>query len=129
MIRATRSMRPACLGAIFAAALAPVGLGQSRAQDGPTAIETAGRASLQVCRSWMVTRTCNEYGRVGVPVRIALGDQLYLEFGSNNKSLTFPVAAIRLAGDSCTLYAEPPDAETDQKKVDKLTVTPCRKAG
>jgi hypothetical protein len=100
------------------------------AQEAPSSVETPGRAVLQVCRSWFVTTTCNQYGHVDVPGRIAIGDRLYLEFGSNPKSMTFEVAAIRLAADgSCTLYTDAPAPDIDESKVDKLTIAACRKAG
>src|SRR5579871_1160845 len=99
----------------------------SLAQERLQAIETSGRAQLQVCRNWMVTRTCNDYSRVDVPRRISVGDQLWLEFGSNNKSMTFGVEAIHRHGDACTVYSEVPGPDTDETKVDKLTVQPCDK--
>ena len=99
------------------------------AAETPRAIETPGRAQLQVCRSWVMFRTCSDYSRVDIPGRVAVGDNLYLEFGSNNKSMSFTVAAIRLTDGVCTLYTAEPGADTDENEVDKLTVTPCKPAG
>jgi hypothetical protein len=101
----------------------------SLAQEALRAIDTPGLAQLQVCRSWMVMRSCNDYSRVEVPRRISVGDQLWLEFGSNNKSMTFGVEAIHRHGDACTLYSEVPGPDTDETTVDKLTVAPCGKPG
>ena len=103
--------------------------GSCLAQEAVQTIDTPGRAQLQVCRSWIVMRTCNDYSRVEVPQRIAVGDQLWLEFGSNNKSMTFAVVAIHRQGDACTLYDEVPGPDTDESKIDKLTVQPCGKSG
>ena len=97
----------------------------SLAQEAVQAIATPGLAELQVCRSWIVMRTCNAYHRVDVPQRIAVGDQLSLIFGSNNKTMIFEVAAIRRGGDACTLYTETPAPGIDENHVDKLTVAPC----
>jgi hypothetical protein len=111
-------------GIIFAGMAAP-----SHAQETLQAIATPGRARLQMCRSWVMYDSCNEYGRVGVPQQIKVGDQLFLEFGSNPKSMTFPVVLIRFAAGVCTLYSEPPGPNTDESRINKLTVTPCRKPG
>jgi len=115
--------------ALAAAALALASLvatpRPSLAQEAVQAIATPGLAELQVCRSWIVMRTCNAYHRVDVPPRIAVGDQLSLIFGSNNKTMIFEVAAIRRGGDACTLYTETPAPGIDENHVDKLTVAPC----
>jgi hypothetical protein len=91
------------------------------------AVTTPGRAKLQVCRSWVMYNSCNEYGRVTVPDRITVGDQLFLEFGSNPKSMTFPVARIHFVDGVCTLYTRGAQAEADEAKLDKLIVESCRK--
>jgi hypothetical protein len=101
----------------------------SQAQETPQAIETPGRAKLQLCRNWLMFNSCNEYGRVDVPTQIKVGDQLFLEFGSNTKSMTFTVALIRLVAGVCTLYSEPPGPDTDETQIDKLTVAPCTSPG
>jgi hypothetical protein len=109
---------------------AAVGCGAAGAlADELQAVATPGRAKLQVCRNWVMYNSCNEYGRVSVPDRIAVGDQLYLEFGSNPKSMTFPVARIRFVDGVCTLFARSETPESDERKLDKLTVETCRKQG
>jgi len=124
--RSARTGRPAAalagLGLIGLAASAP-------AQEALRAIDTPGRGALQVCRSWVMYDSCNQYGHVGVPSRIAVGDELFLEFGSNPKSMSFPVKLIRFANGVCTLYSEPPGPETDESKINKLTIASCRKPG
>jgi hypothetical protein len=122
-IRRARSVLVSLVG------LAAAGLSPAAAQEALSSIDTPGRAKLQICRSWLVMRTCNEYSRVDVPSRIAVGDRLFLEFGSNPKSMTFAVSAIRLEDGTCTLFTEPPAPDTDESEVDKLTIAPCRKAG
>jgi hypothetical protein len=101
----------------------------SHAQETPQAIETPGRAKFQLCRNWLMFNSCNEYGRVDVPSQIKVGDRLFLEFGSNPKSMTFPVALIRRAAGACTLYSEPPGPDTDETEIDKLTIEPCTQPG
>jgi hypothetical protein len=121
------TLAPMCARAGLAALLLAAAPG--RAAEAPAAVETPGRAQLQVCRSWVVMRTCSDYSRVDIPPRVAVGDTLYLAFGSNNKSMSFAIAAIRLADGVCTLYTAPPESDTDESEVDKLTVTPCKAAG
>lgn len=116
-----------------AAALAGLGLiglaASAPAQEALRAIDTPGRAVFQVCRSWVMYDRCNEYGHVGVPSRIAVGDELFLEFGSNPKSMSFPVKLIRFANGVCTVFSEALGPDTDESKINKLTITPCRKPG
>ena len=109
--------------------LLAVGVMPAASAETPRAIETPGRAQLQICRNWVMFRSCNDYSRVDIPNRVAIGETLYLAFGSNNKSMSFPVAAIRLADGVCTLFTETPEPDTDENEVDKLTVTPCKPAG
>lgn len=117
-----RSIAAALLGAL--AGLLP-GIPPGLAQQTPQAVDTPSKAKFQICRSWVMFVTCNEYSRVDIPPRIKVGDRLHLNFGSNPKSMAFPVAAIRLADGVCTIYTEPPSPGTDDSSVDKLTVQPC----
>jgi hypothetical protein len=130
--RPPRTGRPTrCGRAVGAlAGLCLIGLATAApAQDVLRAIDTPGRATLRICRNWVMYNTCNEYGRVFVPNRIAVGDQLVLEFGSNPKSMSFPVKLIQFANGICTLYADPPGPDMDEATLDRLTVAPCRKPG
>ena len=77
------------------------------AEDGASAIKTPGSARLTMCRSWLLFSTCRDYYNVAVPDRIALGDRVPLNFGSNPKSYEFPVARIVRQGDACMLLDEP----------------------
>ncbi|MBI3514519.1 MAG: hypothetical protein HY060_10715 [Proteobacteria bacterium] len=117
--RASAGVAGALIGLVGLSAPGP-------AADAPTAIETAGRAKLQICRSWIMFRTCQDYSRVDIPARVAVGDTLYLEFGSNPKSVSFAVGAIRRVDSVCTVFTEPPAPDTDETEVDKLTIAPCR---
>ncbi len=114
---------PALLTALLATLLAGIGL----AQETIKTIETPGKAKFQICRDWMMFVTCNEYSRVEIPPKISVGDRLFLAFGSNYKTMAFPVAAIRVADEGvCTLYTEPPTPGTNETAIDKLTVEDCK---
>jgi hypothetical protein len=126
---ASRPLHLAAIGLAGFWAIACATAAPAAAEEMVQAIATPGRAKLQICRSWVMYNSCNEYGRVDVPDRIGLGDQLPLAFGSNPKSMNFPVATIRFVDGVCTLYAEPPDPDTDETKINKLTIEPCRKPG
>jgi hypothetical protein len=111
--------------ALLAPQLAPA---TAFAEETPTSIETPGKAKFQICRDWMMFVTCNDYSRVEVPPKISVGDRLFLAFGSNYKTMAFPVAAIRLSDGVCTLYTEPPTPGTNETAVDKLTIEACKAA-
>jgi hypothetical protein len=125
--RSVPRRRPLALALLTAAALLPRAGG---AQEGetPRAIETPGKAKFQICRDWMMFVTCNDYSRVEIPPKVAVGDRLFLAFGSNYKTMAFPVAAIRLVDGVCTLYTEPPTSGTNETAIDKLTVESCKAA-
>lgn len=77
------------------------------AEDGASTIKTPGSARLTMCRSWLLFSTCRDYYNVSVPDRIALGDHLPLNFGSNPKDYEFPVVRIVRQGEACMLLDEP----------------------
>jgi hypothetical protein len=81
--------------------------GAALAEDGASAINTPGSARLTMCRSWLLFSTCRDYYNVAVPDRIALGDRLPLNFGSNPKAYEFPVVRIIRQGEACMLLDEP----------------------
>jgi hypothetical protein len=115
----------AALGLVLLAGL--LGPTTGGAQGTPKTIQTPGKARFQICRDWMMFVTCNEYTRVEIPPKVTVGDRLFLAFGSNYKTMAFPVAAIRLADEGvCTLYTEPPTPGTNETAIDKLTVEPCQ---
>src|SRR5580692_6849168 len=113
-VRTRRTARRGRRAAALAAIALLGGAAAAVAQEALGAIDTPGRGKLQVCRTWIMYDSCNEYGRVDVPNRVAVGDELFLEFGSNPKSMSFPVALIRFADGVCTLYTEPPGPDTDE---------------
>jgi hypothetical protein len=77
------------------------------AEDAASAIKTPGSARLTMCRSWLFFSTCRDYYNVAVPARIALGDHLALNFGSNPKTYEFPVLRIVRQGEACMLLDDP----------------------
>jgi hypothetical protein len=81
--------------------------GAALAEDTASAIKTPGSARLTMCRSWLLFSTCRDYYNVVVPDRIALGDHLPLNFGSNPKAYEFPVVRIVRKGGTCMLLDEP----------------------
>src|SRR5215475_10521727 len=81
--------------------------GAAAAEDGASAIKTPGSAHLTMCRSWLLFSTCRDYNNIAVAARIALGDHLALNFGSNPKTYEFPVVRIIRQGDACMLLDEP----------------------
>ena len=92
---------------LIAIAVALLLAGTALAEDGPSAIKTPGAARLTMCRSWLLFSTCRDYYNVAVPDRIALGDRLPLNFGSNPKAYEFPVMRIVRQGETCMLLDEP----------------------
>jgi hypothetical protein len=88
------------------------------AQDGVNAVKTPGAGQLTMCRSWLLFSSCRDYYNVALPDRIALGDRLPLNFGSNPKDYEFPVERIIRAGGSCTLFDEPAGAAGDGNRIE-----------
>jgi hypothetical protein len=88
------------------------------AEDGPSAIKTPGSGELRMCRSWLLFSTCREYSKVALPDRIALGDRLPLNFGSNPKDYEFPVERIVRHGESCLLLDEPAGGRDDGNRIE-----------
>jgi hypothetical protein len=96
------------------------------ADDLVKAVTTPGRAELRVCRSWLMYNSCNEYGHVDVPPRIAVGDTIYLDFGSNPKTMAFRVGRIHFVNGVCRLYTGATASEADDENADRVTIDPCR---
>lgn len=92
--------------------------GAALAEDGVSAIKTPGSGRLTMCRSWLLFSTCREYSKVALPDRIALGDHLPLNFGSNPKAYEFPVERIVRQGQTCTLLDEPAGAPDDGNRIE-----------
>ncbi|HWB51066.1 MAG TPA: hypothetical protein VG651_18290 [Stellaceae bacterium] len=110
--------------ALFLAALLLAGA--ALAEGGGGAVATPGSGRLTMCRSWLLFSTCREYNNVALPQRIAPGDRLPLNFGSNPKDYAFPVARIIRNGASCTLLDEPTGTRNDGNRIE---ITSCRDAG
>jgi hypothetical protein len=105
-------------------AVSLLSIGAAMAADAPAppnaaaAIRSPGSGHLTMCRSWLFFNTCRDYNRVALPERIALGDDLDLNFGTNPKDYHFPVARIVRKGDGCTLLDEPADAPDDGNRIE-----------
>jgi hypothetical protein len=95
----------------------------SVAADSVAAVTTPGIGRLTVCRNWLVYNSCTTYGKVTLPKRIAVGDNLNLTYGSNPKDYTFPVLLIRQQGVTCTIFS---DASPGAVGGEKIEVDPCQ---
>jgi len=82
------------------------------------AVTTPGSGTLTMCRDWLVYKSCSTYHRVAVPQQIAIGDQLELDYGSNQKHHMFHVVRIRRDGASCTILSDASDADEDREKIE-----------
>ena len=71
------------------------------------AVTTPGSGTLTMCRDWLVYKSCATYHRIVVPQQVAIGDQLELDYGSNQKHYIFHVVRIRLDGAGCTILTTP----------------------
>ena len=80
--------------------------------------------TLSKCRGWVVTTTCKTYQHMRLPHRIAVGDTIFLEFGSNTKQYGFPVARIDQKAGRCTIFSE---AEGHRHRIDKINVPHCHR--
>ncbi|MFC5358229.1 hypothetical protein ACFPMG_24900 [Azospirillum himalayense] len=91
-------------------------------------VTTSGAATFKLCRNWVFTHTCREYGNVPVPARIAAGDSFEITFGSNPKTMWFRVKAVLLQDGRCLLIPKHEDmpAKGEDEPVDMLIVDPCR---
>jgi hypothetical protein len=116
-------MRRAMMLAVMAGLM--VAPGPARAAEAMTAIATPGKGRLTLCRSWIVYRSCRSYDKVALPRRIAVGDRVPLNFGSNPKAYEFKVAEIRSRGEGCLLLSDQSGGEEDGERLD---VFPCRPA-
>jgi hypothetical protein len=122
------AMRLAYLSrAAMAAVLLIIGVAPSvsDAADTVEAVTTQGFGTLTMCRNWLVYSSCTTYGKVVLPERVAVGDQISLTFGSNPKDYTFPVRSIRHQGTNCTILSE---AGATAVGGEKIEVAQCRKS-
>jgi hypothetical protein len=87
------------------------------------AVTTPGSGTLTMCRDWLVYKSCATYHRIAVPQHVTIGDQLELDYGSNQKHHIFHVVRIRRDGASCTILSE---ASGDGEDGEKIEVSECR---
>ena len=85
-------------------------------------VATPGSGVLTMCRNWVVYNSCDTR-KVALPVRIRVGDQIKLTYGSNLKQYLFHVIQIREAGAGCAILS---DASGGREDGEKLEVSPCR---
>src|SRR6266550_4337723 len=76
-----------------------------------------GSGVLTTCRSWIFFTSCTTH-KVRLPERVAAGDKVNLNFGSNTKNYTFEIALIRLDGDACTLMSESSRSDGEGEKIE-----------
>ncbi|HEX3884405.1 MAG TPA: hypothetical protein VHW66_17250 [Stellaceae bacterium] len=107
-------------------ALAVAGLAVAAfAADPVKTIDTPGTGRLIMCRDWLVYTSCWSYRHVAIPVHIKIGDSLDVTFGSNNKTISFPVERILHVGDRCDVYNTPDGAV---RKVNRIKIEGCTAA-
>ena len=87
------------------------------------AVTTPGSGTLTMCRDWLVYKSCATYHRIVVPQQVAIGDQLELDYGSNQKHYIFHVVRIRRDGASCTILS---NASGDGEDGEKIEVRECQ---
>ena len=120
MLRAgTRSMHG--IGFRLAAILLIIGMAPNSAgsaSESIDAVTTPGAGKLTMCRNWLVYSSCTTYGRVVLPERIAVGDQIDLTYGSNPKHYVFQVMRLRRQGDRCTILSARSGPNEEGEKIE-----------
>ncbi|MBP2295838.1 hypothetical protein [Azospirillum rugosum] len=123
-------------GSGVALAQAPAA-GERRASNGantvpgPAAsvVATNGEATLKLCRDWLITHDCREYGHIDIPRRIAVGDVFDVTFGSNPKTMRFKVKSVMARGaEGCLLvpaHEDMPKTPSTEIPADMLIVKDC----
>jgi hypothetical protein len=107
--------RSACFAAVL---LAAAGLTSARASGGDEAVTTLGQGELTMCRSWVVYQSCNTYHRIKLPQQIAIGDDVPVIFGSNNKEYKFHVTDILRDGERCKILSTASDPKGDGERIE-----------
>jgi hypothetical protein len=85
-------------------------------------VTTPGSGTLTMCRDWLVYKSCATYHRIAVPGHVAIGDDLELDYGSNQKHHVFHVVRIRRDGAGCTILS---NASGDGEDGEKIEVSEC----
>lgn len=92
-------------------------------------VSTNGEATLKLCRDWLVTHDCREYGHIDIPSRIAVGDIFDVTFGSNPKTMRFKVKSVMARGaEGCLLvpaHEDMPKTPSTEIPADMLIVKDC----
>ena len=122
----TAATRGLCLGVALLAASAAA---QALPVAGSQAVTTPGSGELTMCRDWLVYKSCNTYHKVELPGRVAVGDDLALTFGSNNKDYTFHVTGIVREGESCKLLSPASGAKGEGERIEVTNCRPTDKPG
>ena len=91
------------------------------------AVTTPGSGTLTMCRDWLVYKSCATYHRIVVPQHVAIGDQLELDYGSNQKHYIFHVVRIRRDGASCTILSNASGNGEDGEKIEVRECQPTAK--
>ena len=120
-----RRIPPASIAAGLAAvflllAMVRLSVAASAALD---AVTTPGSGTLTMCRNWLVYKSCSSYHRIAMPQQVAVGDELELDYGSNQKHHIFRVVRIHRDGASCTILS---DASGDDEDREKIEVPECQ---
>ncbi|TWA79373.1 hypothetical protein FBY14_1326 [Azospirillum brasilense] len=129
VMRMVVALRTVALATALATALAGAQASPAPAVgESVSLVTTNGSAIFKLCRNWVFTHTCREYGNVPVPARIAAGDSFEITFGSNPKTMWFRVKAVLLQDGRCLLIPKHEDmpAKGEDEPVDMLIVDPCR---
>lgn len=110
------------------AATAPLtflGIAQALAASDIETATTPGSGELTMCRDWFVYASCSTYHRVELPQRVAIGDDIDVIFGSNNKDYIFHVVRIVRHGKNCRILSS---ASEPSGKGERIDVPNCQKA-
>ena len=82
------------------------------------AVTTPGTGDFTICRSWVVYDSCNTYHKVELPPRVAIGDDIDVTFGSNNKVYTFHVVRILRQSKKCRILSNVSDPQGGGERIE-----------
>jgi hypothetical protein len=115
--------------AVPAAALVIGSAASQTLANGPVdAVTTPGTGDLTMCRSWIVYASCNTYHKVGLPPRVAIGDNIVVTFGSNPKDYNFHVARILHQDKTCKILSNASGSEGDGERIEVTQCGPAENA-
>jgi hypothetical protein len=90
-----------------------------------TEVATPSKGVLTICRSWVVYRSCKSYDKITLPPRIAVGDRITLNFGSNTKAYVFVVTEIRPKGAGCLVLSDQSEGGEDGERLEVPSCSPA----